>query len=74
MSREWWILYGTSAYDGLMNETSRVRRKHKHIARLRREAAIVTLPNQTGEAIRRRREIREAFHDSKAHTIKPKRD
>jgi hypothetical protein len=30
------------------------------------------LPEQTGDAIRRRRAIREAFHDSKAHTIKGK--
>jgi hypothetical protein len=56
-----------------MNETSSVPRRRKHVARLRRDAAILTLPNQTGEAIRLRREIREAFHDSKAHTIKPKR-
>jgi hypothetical protein len=27
------------------------------------------LPEQSGDAIRQRRAIREAFHDSKAHTI-----
>ena len=30
------------------------------------------LPEQSGDAIRQRRAIREAFHDSKAHTIKGK--
>jgi hypothetical protein len=30
------------------------------------------LPEQSSDAIRQRRAIREAFHDSKAHTIKGK--
>ena len=68
-----WILYGASVYDDSMNDTKSVHRPRKHVVRLRRDTAILTLPNQTGEAIRRRREIREAFHDSKARTINPKR-
>jgi hypothetical protein len=33
---------------------------------------VLVLPEQSAEAIRERRSIREAFHDSKAHTIKRK--
>jgi hypothetical protein len=34
---------------------------------------IVIMPTQSGEAIRRRREIRDTFHDSKAVTIRRKK-
>ena len=34
-----------------------------------KDIPIVIVPRQTGEAIRRRRDIRETFHDSKAFTI-----
>jgi len=54
--------------------SSRVRRPAKPVARSKGEPALLSMPKQTGDAIRRRREIREAFHDSKARTIKPTRD
>jgi len=37
------------------------------------DAPVLIVPQQSSEAIRLRREIREAFHDSKARTITPAR-
>ena len=48
-----------------VDETS-VRSSGKH-------RPLLIVSNQTHEAIRRRREIREAFHDSKALIVKARR-
>jgi len=39
----------------------------------KRHTAVLILAPQTGDAIRRRRDIREHFHDSQAVTITAKR-
>jgi len=55
--------------------TRRLPRQPREIAipPQKRETAVLILPQQSGDAIRRRRDIREDFHDSKAVTIKAKR-
>lgn len=51
--------------------TRHVRRQsHQRVAQpATKNTAVLVVPQQSGDAIRRRREIREEFHDSKALTI-----
>jgi hypothetical protein len=53
-----------------MRPTHDIRRADEGQQRAGRKTPILIVPRQTGEAIRRRREIRESFHDSKALVIK----
>ena len=53
-----------------MRPTHDIRRADEGLQRAGRKTPILIVPRQTGEAIRRRREIRESFHDSKALVIK----
>jgi hypothetical protein len=57
-----------------MRTTRQVRQSRDHLPQTSdKDLPIVIVPRQSPDEIRRRRDIRETFHDSKALTIKRRR-
>jgi hypothetical protein len=62
------MIHGT-----MRTSPSVLRFRHSPLDRKKDDTPVLLVPPQGGDVIRRRREIREAFHDSKALTIKSRR-